>query len=89
MEQTSIQKALSILDEQEKYSCFEIPTETMRIHLQELLAYEKQQIIDAFNNGIKTRYTQGAVMLGLSTLPKKINTGEDYYNDNFDNSVAS
>lgn len=44
---------------------------------------EKQQIINAFNNGTKTRYTQGAVMLGLSTLPKNINTAEQYYNETY------
>ena len=47
------------------------------------LKIEKQQIINAFNNGTKTRYTQGAVILGLKTLPKNVNTGEDYYNNNF------
>lgn len=46
-EQTAIQKALSILDEEEKHSSFEISTETMRIHLQELLMLKQKQIVEA------------------------------------------
>lgn len=47
---------------------------------------EEQQIIDAFNSGIKSRYTNIASELGLNKIKKTLpETGTAYYKETYDN----
>lgn len=80
MKQTAVeflQEALSIHFTFEQKMQFE----GLFQHSKEL---EKQQIIDAFNSGTKTRYTRVAKeTFGLDTLPKGIETAEQYFNQTY------
>lgn len=47
------------------------------------LATEKQQHIETFNAGTKARYMKAAKEMGLETLPERVETGEQYYNQTY------
>ena len=43
----------------------------------------KQEIIDSFNNGTKTRYFKTSEILNINTLQKGIETSEQYYKETY------
>jgi hypothetical protein len=76
--QTPIQKLISIIDEQEKNCFFEIATETMRIHFQSLLPYEKQCIYKSYDAGVEAMDKRGVEIRALCDV-------DEWFEETFDN----